>query len=119
MGLPPTTRPMRPSCGHPALGDVKVGHDLETGKNAGLKAPGDGHDLVEHPVVTESDHEILGLGLEMHVGRALVGGARQHAVDQLDYRSGVDLLADVAKLDRGGFVVGRPACASVSSEICS
>ncbi len=82
--------------GDAPLGDVEVGHDLEPGDDAGLEPLGDGHDLVQHAVVPEPDQKVPCLGLKMDIRRPFVGRSREHAVDQLDDRGGLDLLADVA-----------------------
>ena len=93
---------------HAPLGDVEVGHDLQTGDDAGLQPLGNGHDLVQHAVVPEADEQLLRLRLEVDVRRPFVGRPREHAVDQLDDRRGLHLLADVAHFVDAGRLPQRP-----------
>ena len=87
------------------LGDVEVGHDLETREHALLQALRDGHGLVQHAVVAEADQQVFRLGLEVDVRRPFVGRTGKHAVDELDHRRGVDLLADVAQFALADVVI--------------
>src|SRR5204863_9797 len=69
--------------GQPALGDVKVRHDLEPRDDRGLEPLGRCQQLVQDAVDAEPDAKRLLVGLPVDVARALLDGVDQHHVDQL------------------------------------
>ncbi len=90
-----------------ALGDVDVGHDLQTADDTGLNAPRRTHHLVQHAVDAEPDSQVVLGGLYVDVGRSVPYCLRHEQVDELDDRRVLDELGDVRQLDLVVGVFGR------------
>ena len=68
----------------PALGDVEVGHDLETARERGLELRGRRHLLVKHAVDAEAHAVALLVRFDVNIGGALLNSREQNVVAQLD-----------------------------------
>src|SRR4051812_19875303 len=69
-----------------ALGDVQLGHDLQTAGDGRLQLHGRLHRLEEHAVHAVADAEVLLVGLDVDVGGALLDGVEEDEVHELDDR---------------------------------
>ena len=69
---------------HAPLGDVEVGHDLHARDDAGCHAPRHGRDVAQHAVDAEADAQVLAVGGDVQVGRALLDGLADELVDEPD-----------------------------------
>ena len=88
--------------GEALLGDVEVGHDLDTGDDGALQAVQLRRDihLVEHAVDAVADAELRLLRLDVDIRRALAVGFRDDPVHELDDGGLFALCANVDLRDR-------------------
>ena len=87
----------------PALGDVEVGHDLETREDRRLEPLGRRQHLVQYAIHPEPDAEDLLVRLEVDVGGALLDRVDEHHVHELDDRRFVGRLLQLEDVDLGAF----------------
>src|SRR6267378_774358 len=92
----------------PPLGDVEVGHDLQSREDRRLEALGRCQHLVEDAVHAEADTEDLLVRFEVDVGGALLDGVHEHHVDELDDRRLVGRLLQLEDVDLGAFLAVLP-----------
>ena len=71
---------------HALLGDVELGHDLETRGDGALHLERRRHHLVEHAVDAVAHAELLLERLDVDIARPLVHRVRDERVDELDDR---------------------------------
>ena len=90
---------MRPSCGQALLRDVQLGHDLEARGQRVLQLHGQGHDVVEDPVDSEPDAELLLVGLDVDVGGPALQGVDEQDVRELDDGRRLRGLGENAQVD--------------------
>ena len=87
----------------PALGDVEVRHDLQTGEDRCLQPFRWRQHFVQHAVHPEPDPENLLVRLEVNVGGALLDRVDQHHVHQLHDWRFVGRLLQLEDVDLGAF----------------
>ena len=87
----------------PALGDVEVGHDLETREDRRLEPLGRRQHLVQYAIHPEPDAEDLLVRLEVDVGGALLDRVDEHHVHELDDGRFVGRLLQLEDVDLGAF----------------
>ena len=85
--------------GHPALGDVEVGHDLDPADHAPRDAARDGGRLAQNAVDAVAHDHLAGLGLEMDVGGALLHRSRDDRVHEAHHRRLVNRVVEVQGAD--------------------
>jgi hypothetical protein len=88
-----------------ALGDVERAHDLERARDRVLQLERRAHLLDEHAVDAVADAELLLVGLDVDVARALLDGVEQDRVAEADDGRVLRGLLEVADVD----VVVSPA----------
>ena len=71
---------------HPPLGDVEVGHHLDSGGDRKGQMLGRRHHLLEHTIRLDADPEFSLEGLEVDVARAVADRQQEHHVEQLPHR---------------------------------
>ena len=78
----------------PLLGDVQLGHDLDARGDRVAELHRRLHDVVENAVDAVADAQLLLVGLDVDVARALLNRRHQDDVDQLDDRRFLALLGE-------------------------
>jgi len=68
------------------LGDVELGHDLEAARHGGLLRLRNRGEAAHDAVDPRTHEHVLGLRLEVEVGRLLIERARDQRVHELDRR---------------------------------
>ncbi len=84
---------------HASLGDVEIGHDLDSGADGVGDVPRRRHHLVQHAVDAVAHLELVLEGLEVDVAGLVLDRLQQHKVEQLLDRVGVGDLAEFVEVD--------------------
>jgi hypothetical protein len=101
----------------PPLGDVQVGHDLETGDDRGLQALGRRQHLLEHAVHPKADAQLLLVGLPVQVGGTTPDGVQQDHVHQLHHRCLVGRLLQLEDVPDDRVLVGDDLEGRIGGEL--
>ena len=100
-----------------SLRQIKVGHDFEPLNNARVHGQRRALALLKHAVYTVSQPQVILIGVDVHIARALIGGVGQELVDRRHHRmSGIVLGSVDLGLRRLSFDI---RILSVAEAVCS